>query len=200
MDWYAKLDQCNTLEELKSNMQSCKKCNLYKKARQVVFSRGSQNAPIMLVGEAPGEDEDDQGIPFVGKAGQLLNRILNSAGINDNDIYVANVVKCRPPKNRLPKKDEIDACAPYLTRQIELLQPSIIVCLGAVAAQRLIHSQAEVTMVHGKVYTKGGIKLIPTFHPAALLRDQNKKKPCWNDFKIIRAVFNTMKERAVAVG
>jgi DNA polymerase len=198
MDWYAKLDQCNNLEELESNMQGCRKCSLYKKAKQIVFSKGSRNAPVMIVGEAPGADEDDQGIPFVGKAGQLLDRILKSAGISD--IYVTNVVKCRPPENRLPKKDEIDACAPYLSRQIELLQPSVIVCLGAVAAQRLIHSQTKVTMVHGKVYTKGGIKLIPTFHPAALLRDQNKKKPCWDDFKIIRAICDSIKERAVAVG
>lgn len=198
MDWYAELDRCNNLEELENITKGCKKCHLCEKAKQVVFGKGSYNAPVMLVGEAPGADEDDQGIPFVGKAGQLLDKILAAAGISD--VYIANVVKCRPPENRLPKKEEVEACWPYLVRQIELIKPRIIVCLGALATQQLVHPQAKITMVHGKIYTKGGIKIVPTYHPAALLRDPNKKKPCWNDFKVIRTIYDSLKERKVAVG
>mgnify|MGYP002407377801 CR=1 FL=1 len=198
MDWYIELDHCKNLGELKNITQGCKKCSLRKGAKQVVFGKGAQNPLVMLVGEAPGADEDDQGIPFVGRAGQLLDKILLSAGIND--VYITNVVKCRPPENRLPKKDEVEACWPYLTRQIELIKPRIIVCLGALATQQLIHPKAKITMVHGKVYTKGGIKIVPTFHPAALLRDPNKKKPCWNDFKTIRAIYDSLGEKEAAVG
>jgi uracil-DNA glycosylase family 4 len=198
MDWYIELDHCNNLAGLESITKGCKKCSLCKEAKQVVFGKGSQNASIMLVGEAPGADEDNQGIPFVGRAGQLLDKILTSAGIND--VYITNIAKCRPPENRLPTREEVEACWPYLVRQIELTKPRIIVCLGALATQQLIHPQAKITMVHGKVYTKGGIKLVPTFHPAALLRDPSKKKPCWNDFKVIRAIYDSLKERGVAVG
>ncbi len=198
MDWYAELDRCNNLEQLESIAKGCKKCHLCEKAKQVVFGKGSYNAPVMLVGEAPGADEDDQGIPFVGKAGQLLDKILAAAGISD--VYIANVVKCRPPENRLPTREEVEACWPYLVRQIELIKPRIIVCLGALATQQLVHPQAKITMVHGKIYTKGGIKIVPTYHPAALLRDPNKKKPCWNDFKVIRTIYDSLKERKVAVG
>jgi uracil-DNA glycosylase family 4 len=203
MGWYIELDYCNNLGELENIAQGCKKCSLckcslYEGAKQVVFGKGSHDAPVMLVGEAPGVDEDEQGIPFVGRAGQLLDKILLSAGIDN--VYITNAVKCRPPGNRLPKKDEVDACRPYLTRQIELIKPRIIVCLGALATQQLIHPQAKITMVHGKVFTKGEIKIVPTFHPAALLRDPNKKKPCWDDFKTIRAIFDSIKEKDAAVG
>ena len=152
----------------------------------------------MLVGEATGADEADQGLPFVGRAGQLLDKLLASAGIDD--VYITNVVKCRPPENRLPKKEEVEACWPYLVRLIELFKPRIIVCLGALATQQLVHPQAKITMVHGKIYTKGKIKKVPTYHPAALLRDPNKKKPCWNDFKVIRTIYDSLNERMVAVG
>jgi len=198
VDWYAELDRCNNLEELENITKGCKKCHLCEKAKQVVFGKGSYNAPVMLVGEAPGADEDNQGIPFVGRAGQLLDKILTSAGIND--VYITNIAKCRPPENRLPTREEVEACWPYLVRQIELLKPRIIVCLGALATQQLVHPQAKITMVHGKIYTKWGIKIVPTYHPAALLRDPNKKKPCWNDFKVIRTIYDSLKERKVAVG
>jgi len=198
MDWYAELDRCDDLAELESITRKCKRCSLCKKAKQMVFGKGSHDAAVMLVGEAPGADEDDQGLPFVGRAGQLLDKILASAGIDD--VYITNVVKCRPPENRLPKKEEVEACWPYLVRQIELIKPRIIVCLGALATQQLVHPQAKITMVHGKIYTKGGIKIVPTYHPAALLRDPNKKKPCWNDFKVIRTIYDSLKERKVAVG
>jgi len=198
MDWYAELDRCDDLAELESITRKCKRCSLCKKVKQMVFGKGSHDAVVMLVGEAPGADEDDQGLPFVGRAGQLLDKILASAGIDD--VYITNVVKCRPPENRLPKKEEVEACWPYLVRQIELIKPRIIVCLGALATQQLVHPQAKITMVHGKIYTKGKIKIVPTYHPAALLRDPSKKKPCWNDFKVIRAIYDSLKERGVAVG
>jgi len=198
MDWYAELDRCDDLAELESITRKCKRCSLCKKAKQMVFGKGFHDAAVMLVGEAPGADEDDQGLPFVGRAGQLLDKILASAGIDD--VYITNVVKCRPPENRLPKKEEVEACWPYLVRQIELIKPRIIVCLGALATQQLVHPQAKITMVHGKIYTKGKIKIVPTYHPAALLRDPNKKKPCWNDFKVIRTIYDSLKERKVAVG
>ncbi len=198
MDWYIELDRCKNLEGIEYIIHGCNKCSLCKEAKQKVFGKGSLNAPVMLVGEAPGADEDEQGVPFVGRAGQLLDKILLSAGLDD--IYITNVVKCRPPENRLPKKDEVEACQPYLTRQIELIKPRIIVCLGALATQQLIYPQAKITMVHGKVFTKGGIKIVPTFHPSAILRDPSKKKPCWNDFKTIRAIFDSLREKEAAVG
>jgi len=198
MDWYAELDRCDDLAELESITRKCKRCSLCKKVKQMVFGKGFHDAAVMLVGEAPGADEDDQGLPFVGRAGQLLDKILASAGIDD--VYITNVVKCRRPENRLLKKEEVEACWPYLVRQIELIKPRIIVCLGALATQQLVHPQAKITMVHGKIYTKGGIKIVPTYHPAALLRDPNKKKPCWNDFKVIRTISDSLKERKVAVG
>jgi len=198
MDWYAELDRCDDLAELESITRKCKRCSLCKKAKQLVFGKGFHDAAVMLVGEAPGADEDDQGLPFVGRAGQLLDKYLSSAGIDD--VYINNVVKCRPPENRLPKKEEVEACWPYLVRQIEVIKPRIIVCLGALATQQLVHPQAKITMVHGKIYTKGRIKIVPTYHPAALLRDPNKKKPCWNDFKVIRTIYDSLKERKVAVG
>ena len=136
--------------------------------------------------------------PSWAKLVSYWTRFWQIAGISD--VYIANVVKCRPPENRLPTREEVEACWPYLVRQIELLKPRIIVCLGALATQQLVHPQAKITMVHGKIYTKGGIKLVPTFHPAALLRDPSKKKPCWNDFKVIRAIYDSLKERGVAVG
>lgn len=198
MDWYIELDHCKNLEGIEDIIHGCNKCSLCEEAKQKVFGKGSLNATVMLVGEAPGADEDEQGVPFVGRAGQLLEKILVSAGVSD--IYVTNIVKCRPPENRLPKTDEIERCRPYLTRQIEIIKPKIIVCLGALATQQLVHPKAKITMVHGKVYTKGGIKIVPTYHPAALLRDPSKKKPCWDDFRTIRVIYDSFSQRGVAVG
>lgn len=198
MRWYPVLDSVDDLDSLRALCASCRECPLRKSAAQVVFGRGSPDAVLMFVGEAPGADEDRKGEPFVGKAGQLLDKIIGVAGINRSDIYITNVCKCRPPGNRTPKDSEADACQPYLTRQIEIIQPRIIVCLGSLATQRLVHPRAKVTSVRGRVFEKGGIKIIPTFHPAALLRDPEKKKPVWQDFKIIRTLYDKVVRRAKA--
>lgn len=158
-------------------------------ATQTVFGEGNPDADLMLVGEAPGADEDKEGRPFVGKAGQLLNKILEAIKVAREEVYITNVVKCRPPNNRYPAKAEADTCFPYLVRQIELVQPRVIVCLGTLATSYLYRQGAKVTAVHGKVVYKGGIAVVPTFHPAALLRDPAKKKPAWYDFKIVMSLY-----------
>lgn len=190
MYWYPQLDSCDDLKSLETVCRSCNKCPLRKSATQVVFGKGNPNAVLMFVGEAPGADEDRQGKPFVGRAGQLLDRILEAANIDKDDVYITNICKCRPPGNRTPKAEETDACLPYLTRQIELILPRLIVCLGSPAAQRLIHPEAKVTAIRGRVFEKGGIKIISTFHPAALLRDPAKKKLAWQDFKKIKMFYD----------
>lgn len=146
----------------------------------------------MLVGEAPGAREDELGRPFVGAAGELLNRILQAAGFKREEIYITNVVKCRPPGNRLPTPDEVQACRPYLENQIKLVNPKIIVCLGALATQALIAPGARITRLRGQWIQKDGIYYLPTFHPAALLRDESKKRPVWEDFKRIRALYREL--------
>jgi len=164
----------------------CQRCGLRSTCRQVVFGAGSLNARIMFVGEGPGKDEDEQGLPFVGRAGQLLDKILVAAELDRQQAYITNVVKCRPPGNRLPNPDEVKACRPYLEAQIHLLAPRIIICLGAAAAQTVIDPKARITQIHGRWFNRDGVKLMATFHPAALLRNPNYKRPAWEDFKLIR--------------
>jgi DNA polymerase len=143
----------------------------------------------MLVGEGPGSEEDRQGIPFVGAAGQLLNRILEAADIERSEVYIANVVKCRPPGNRLPQRNEVAACLPFLLRQIEIVSPKILVCLGSLATQALISPESRVSSVRGIWHARGEIRIMPTFHPAALLRDPAKKRPVWEDMKQVRDAY-----------
>ncbi len=150
-----------------------------------MFGDGSNQARLMLVGEAPGADEDREGIPFVGRAGQLLDRILVAAELDRKKIFITNVVKCRPPGNRLPLQPEVEACLPYLKKQIELINPRIIVCLGALATKTLIDKSAAITRDRGKWHNIEGRSVIATFHPAALLRDPSRKKDVWEDFKQI---------------
>lgn len=151
----------------------------------------------MLVGEGPGAEEDRLGRPFVGRAGQLLDRILAAAKIKREDVYITNVVKCRPPSNRLPFQPEVDTCYPYLKAQIELINPEIILCLGALATRTLYDKSAAITRVRGQWKEKDDRRILATFHPAALLRDPSKKKPAWEDFKMIMEVYhNTQKEAA----
>lgn len=193
MNWLPELDLYDDLKQLRDFCLQCHRCSLRETCRGVVFGEGNPHALLMLVGEAPGADEDRLGRPFVGAAGQLLNKILDAVGFTREEVYITNVVKCRPPGNRLPKKEEADSCFPYLVRQIELIQPRLIVCLGALATQYLVHQQAKITLVRGKVFQKGRTKIIPTFHPAALLRDASKKKPVWQDFKLIRELYTKIK-------
>ncbi len=180
------VDRCFTLEELATLARECRKCHLREGCRGVVFGKGSPQARLMFIGEGPGAEEDKQGLPFVGAAGQLLDRIIAAAGFNPAEVYIANIVKCRPPGNRVPSKEEADACMPWLIRQIELISPSIIVLLGSVALQNMIDGNARITGMRGQWIRKAGIEFMPTFHPAALLRDETKKKPVWLDIKLVR--------------
>lgn len=175
-------ETAGTLEELAEVVKACRRCRLRGGCRQVVFGEGNPHAELMLVGKGPGQAEDEQGRPFVGAAGQLLNNILAAAGIERSEMFIGNVVKCRPPGNRLPLPDEVQACWPYLEAQLRLIRPRIVVCLGALAAQTLIDPRLRITRDRGRWVEKDGFLIMPTFHPAALLRDPSKKRPVWEDF------------------
>ncbi len=180
------MERAGLLEQLRRDIGDCQKCSLYKGRNNLVFGDGNPEAFLMLVGEGPGGQEDIKGLPFVGAAGQLLNRILEASGIKRQDIYIANVVKCRPPGNRLPNAEEVNACKEFLLRQISIIDPRIIVCLGSLAAKTLVSPQARITRIRGQWYERDGRMIMPTFHPAALLRDPSKKRPVWEDFKQIK--------------
>ena len=175
-----------TWETLEQACLNCTRCKLANTRTHVVVGNGNQNADVMLIGEGPGEQEDRQGIPFVGPAGQLLDKMLLSIGLQRADVYVANIVKCRPPGNRDPAADEKEACMPFLRYQTLLVQPKIIVCLGRIAAQALISPDFKITKEHGVWYERKGFWMIATYHPSALLRDPMKKRPAYEDLKLIR--------------
>lgn len=173
----------NSFEELEKSIVGCNKCKLCSNRNNIVFGCGNKNADLMLIGEGPGADEDIQGIPFVGKAGKLMNAAFDALGINRDDVYIANVVKCRPPNNRNPEKDEEMACLDYLRNQVILVKPKIIVLLGSVALKAILGNEYSITSSRGKWIEKKGILYMPTFHPAALLRDEKKKIDFYNDLK-----------------
>ena len=152
----------------------------------MVIGTGNRNAKIMFIGEGPGADEDLQGIPFVGKAGKLMDRAFEGIGIKREEVYIANIVKCRPPNNRNPEYEEADACKEYLGSQINLVKPEIIILLGSVALKNILGKEYGITSSRGKWFEKDGIKCLPTFHPAALLRDETKKIDFWNDLKKVK--------------
>lgn len=172
-----------TWEELEDACKMCTKCELFRSRNNVVIGTGSKNAKIMFIGEGPGADEDMQGIPFVGRAGRLMDKAFQGLGIKKEDIYITNVVKCRPPKNRDPEKSEVIACKEYLDSQIKLINPKVIVLLGSVALKNVLGEEFGITASRGKWFEKDGIKYLPTFHPAALLRDESKKIEFWRDLK-----------------
>jgi len=176
-----------TMEELKRFCLKCKKCNLYKTRTNVVFGEGNENADIMFVGEGPGYNEDIKARPFVGKAGQLLDKMIEAIKLKREEVYIANIVKCRPPENRNPFDDEADACIDYLRWQVKLIEPKIIVCLGAVAAKNLINSELSISRQRGQFVKKGNIYFMPTYHPSYLLRNESAKKDAWEDFKKVAA-------------
>lgn len=182
----------NSLDELKAMALNCSDCRLRSNCRQVVFGEGPANARLMLIGEGPGEEEDKSGRPFVGRAGQLLDRILEAAELKREEVYIANVVKCRPPSNRLPQPDEIKVCRNYLEAQIRLIHPSIIICLGSLASRTVLDPRASITRIRGQWYMRQGLRVIATFHPAALLRNESYKRPVWEDFKSIRDEFRKL--------
>ena len=173
-------------QELENACSSCEKCSLCKTRTNCVFGVGNKNADIMFVGEAPGEQEDLSGVPFVGRAGQLLDKFLYAVDIDRNDVYIANILKCRPPKNRDPLPEEEDMCIDYLRRQVALINPKVIVCLGRISAMRLIKPDFKITQEHGVWFKKGGYLMTAVYHPAALLRDPRKKEDMLEDMKKIK--------------
>lgn len=175
------------LETLNREIAQNKCCQLSRTRTNLVFGHGNPDASLMFVGEAPGHDEDIKGLPFVGRAGQLLTKIIESIGFNRSDVYISNILKCRPPDNRAPHPSEILACEPYLVRQIDIIKPKIICALGKFASQTLLKSQTSITQLRGKFYEYNGIKLMPTFHPAYLLRNPADKRLVWEDMKKIKS-------------
>lgn len=175
----------NTWEDLETSIRDCKKCKLCRNRNNIVFGTGNKNADIMFIGEGPGADEDLQGEPFVGKAGKLMNKGFEMLGIDRQEVYIANIVKCRPPSNRDPEPDEENACLDYLRNQVILVKPKIIVLLGRIALKAILGNEYSITSSRGKWVERKGILYMPTWHPAALLRDENKKIDFINDLKLV---------------
>lgn len=181
-------------KELYTTCLECERCRLSSTRTQVVFGEGNLHAPVVFIGEGPGADEDRLGRPFVGRAGQLLEKGLRALGWDRNDVYIANVVKCRPPGNRVPEAEEADACLPWLRNQIALIRPKIIVCLGATAAKAVVDAEIRITRDRGIWKEKNGVWILPTFHPAALLRDESKKRLFWEDLQALYQKYQQVKE------
>ena len=176
-----------TLELVREDLGDCTRCKLHRLGRQqIVFGVGNPAAELMFIGEAPGHDEDVQGIPFVGRAGQLLTKIIEAIDLAREDVYIANVIKCRPPDNRNPESDEVASCEPFLFRQVQVIKPRVIVALGTHAAQTLLRTNDPISRLRGKVFRYGDARLIPTFHPAYLLRSPERKREVWEDMKKVR--------------
>ncbi len=182
-----------TLKELNSAINTCMKCGLGKTRIKFVFGVGNPKADVVVVGEAPGADEDEKGEPFVGRAGQLLNKILEAVQFKREEVFICNILKCRPPNNRDPQTEEIDCCEPYLWKQLEILKPKMILCAGRIAGQSLLKTNSSLTLLRGKVHDYRGIPLMVTYHPAALLRNPNWKRPCWEDMQQFRKLYDEMK-------
>jgi uracil-DNA glycosylase family 4 len=179
-------DPRQILRSIREDIGDCTRCKLHKQGRkQIVFGVGNPNADLMFIGEAPGADEDAQGEPFVGRAGQLLTNMIKAMGLHREDVYIANIIKCRPPGNRTPERDECETCSPFLMRQIEAIKPKVIVALGAVAAKTLLAVSASMMELRGRWFDFRGTKLAVTYHPAFLLRDPRQKKETWKDLQIV---------------
>jgi len=173
-------------DELERECRACMKCGLGKTRTNIVIERGSRSAPVMFIGEGPGEQEDLQGKPFVGAAGHLLDLLLSSLMFKEDEYYICNIVKCRPPGNRTPTDDEAESCLPWLRNQVALVRPKIMVCLGATAMKYIVDRNAKITQIRGKWIERKGYWIMPTFHPAALLRDSSKKALLFQDVKNVR--------------
>jgi DNA polymerase len=174
------------LPALEAFLAGCPRCKLSKTRTNIVFGQGSPNAELMFVGEAPGRDEDEQGLPFVGRAGQLLTKIIEAIGKKREDVYIANVLKCRPPNNRNPEADEVASCRPFLEEQIRLISPKVLVTLGTFAAQAILETDEPIGRLRGRWQSARGVRVMPTFHPAFLLRSPERKKDVWEDMKKVR--------------
>jgi DNA polymerase len=177
----------DSLERICGDLAGCTRCKLHRKRTNIVFGVGNPHADLVFVGEGPGHDEDLQGIPFVGRAGQLLTQMINAMGLSREEVYIANVVKCRPPENRTPEKDEIATCMPFLLRQLTEVNPKVIVCLGSVAAQALLNTNKGISHFRGQWFDFRGAKLMATYHPAYLLRNPPAKPDVWADLKKVMA-------------
>jgi len=178
------------LQQLAEEIRACRQCGLCETRTQAVPGVGSAASGIVFVGEAPGADEDQQGIPFVGRAGQLLTNMITAMGIRREEVYIANVIKCRPPQNRNPEPDEINTCEPFLFQQIDVIKPKVIVTLGKFAAQCLLRSEEPISRLRGRIFDYRGAKLIPTFHPAYLLRNPSSKREVWEDMKLVKKLLS----------
>jgi uracil-DNA glycosylase len=179
------------LEVVRDELGDCRRCKLWKGRQNIVFGQGNPNADLMFVGEAPGADEDEQGLAFVGRAGQLLTRIIEAIDLKREDVFIANVLKCRPPNNRNPEPDEIQSCQPFLRRQIEVIEPRVLVGLGKFAGQWLLQTTLPISQIRGRVGDYDGIKVVPTYHPAYLLRNPGAKRQVWDDMKLVRSLLGS---------
>jgi uracil-DNA glycosylase family 4 len=179
-----------TLEDIRQELGACTRCRLHEGRNHLVFGAGNPHARLVFVGEGPGREEDLQGKPFIGRAGELLTRIIEAIDLTREEVYIANIVKCRPPNNRDPRPDEIHTCLPFLLKQLEAIQPRIICCLGTFAAQTLLETEEKISALRGRFHPFHGAKLMPTYHPAFLLRNPQFKKVVWEDMKAIREEYN----------
>jgi uracil-DNA glycosylase len=177
----------DSLERIRADIGDCKRCKLCEKRTNIVFGSGSATAELVFVGEGPGRDEDLQGLPFVGRAGKLLTQMIEAMGLRRDDVYICNVVKCRPPENRTPEPDEVATCSPFLFRQLNVIRPKVIVCLGAVAFQSLLGAKQSISRLRGQWLEFHGMPLLATYHPAYLLRNPNAKGDVWEDLKKVMA-------------
>ncbi|HKW89114.1 MAG TPA: uracil-DNA glycosylase [Candidatus Acidoferrales bacterium] len=177
----------DTLERIRADIGDCERCKLCRKRTNIVFGAGSATAELVFVGEGPGHDEDIQGLPFVGRAGKLLTQMIEAMGLRREDVYICNVVKCRPPENRTPEPDEVETCSPFLFRQLDVIHPKVIVCLGAVAFQSLLGAKQSISRLRGQWLDFRGMPLLATYHPAYLLRNPSAKGDVWEDLKKVMA-------------
>ena len=186
------IDKSNKLDEYLNSIKDCLECPLGKTRKNIVLGMGDPNADIVFVGEAPGKQEDLQGLPFVGRSGKLLDKMLFSINLSRDDVYILNVLKCRPPDNRDPSKIEIEKCEPYLKKQLKIIKPKLIVALGRISAMTILRTKESLTNMRNQIFDYEGIDFLVTYHPAALLRNPNFKKYAWEDFKLIRDKYSNV--------
>jgi DNA polymerase len=186
------IDKSNKLDEYLNSIKDCLECPLGKTRKNIVLGMGDPNADIVFVGEAPGKQEDLQGLPFVGRSGKLLDKMLSSINLSRDDVYILNVLKCRPPDNRDPSKIEIEKCEPYLKKQLKIIKPKLIVALGRISAMTILRTKESLTNMRNQIFDYEGIDFLVTYHPAALLRNPNFKKYAWEDFKLIRDKYSNV--------
>jgi len=182
----------SSLEAVRSELGDCRRCKLHPYRTQIVFGTGNPHAKLVFIGEAPGRDEDLQGEPFVGQAGQLLNKIIQAIQLRREEVYIANIIKCRPPQNRNPEPDEIAACEPFLIKQLQVIRPRLICALGTFAAQTLLKTEEKISSLRGNFHEYQGILLMPTYHPAFLLRNPGRKREVWEDMKKIKKEYDRL--------